>query len=142
MTFFIATVKTFHQKIPREKVKDVSLIITIALSAIASILQQVSYNVPTGRLDLALAVYLVYLDMLDMKIYKDLLTIEGLNERCRVKYCLFGWLETVDMKSYFTDRIDIDCFKEINGKYGHSEGDYTLCIVAAVLKDTVNQETG
>lgn len=72
MTFFIATVKTFHQKIPREKVKDVSLIITIALSAIASILQQISYNVPTGRLDLALAVYLVYLDMLDMKIYKDI----------------------------------------------------------------------
>lgn len=140
MTSFLATMKSFHTAIPSEKVKAVSLIKFIVPPAIASALQQISHNVPTVSLGLALAVYLVYLDMLDMQVYNDSLT--GLNNRRRAKYFLLDCLETADTKPFVVYMIDVDYFKEINDKFGHSEGDRALCIVADALKATANQYAG
>lgn len=140
MTTILAIVKTVHTRIPSEKAKANSLIKFIVPPAVASGLQQVSHNVPTICLGLSIAVYLVYLDMLDMQVYNDSLT--GLNNRRRAKYYLQDCLETADVKPFVVYMVDVDYFKEINDKYGHGEGDNALCIVADALKDTANQYAG
>ena len=140
MTSALAAVKTIQTKIPSEKVKAFSMVQFIVPPAVASVLQQVSHNVPSICLGLSIAVYLVYLDMLDMQVYNDSLT--GLNNRRRAKYYLMDCLDTADVKPFVVYMIDIDYFKEINDKYGHAEGDHALCIVANALKDTANLHAG
>lgn len=140
LTSMLATRRAVTQKTAFEKQNCLSLIFFIIPPAIASVVQQFNHNAPITVMGLSIAVYYVYLNMLDSQVYNDSLT--GLNNRRRARYYLLDSLELADTKPFVVFMIDVDYFKTINDKYGHSEGDRALCVVADSLKDTADQYDG
>lgn len=89
---------------------------------------------------IALAIYMVFIDMLDLQVNNDALT--GLNNRRRADYYLTDCVNEADKKPFCIYMIDVDRFKQINDQYGHGEGDKALCIVASALKKTAEKYKG
>ena len=65
----------------------------------------------------ALAIYLEFIDMLDMQVNNDALT--GLNNRRRAEYYLTDCIEDAEKNPFCIYMIDVDHFKQINDTYGH-----------------------
>ncbi len=78
--------------------------------------------------------YIVQKYMIESKVYNDGLTEvnnrTSLNEYFRVNF------EKCDEMFYLV-MIDVDNFKQINDKYGHSEGDRALKAVSQAMKDAL-----
>jgi len=140
LTGIIASVKAAHTESKAEKVKALSLIKFILPPAVAGSAQVVTHNTPVMTIGVALAIYLEFIDMLDMQVNNDALT--GSNNRRRAEYYLTDCIEDAEKNPFCIYMIDVDHFKQINDTYGHGEGDRALCIVASALKSTAEKYKG
>jgi len=140
LTGIVALAKISHTESRAEKMKALSLLKFILPPAAAGIAEIITHNTPVMTIGVAFAIYLEFIDMLDMQVNNDSLT--GLNNRRRAEYYLTDCIEDAVKNPFCIYMIDVDHFKKINDTYGHGEGDHALCIVAKALKRTAEKYKG
>ena len=87
------------------------------------------------------AIYIIFINLQESGINKDALT--GLNNRRRANEYLREKRENAtEQQSLVLFLCDVNYFKEINDKYGHTEGDKALIITADAIKKTVSEYSG
>ena len=87
------------------------------------------------------AIYIFFINLQESGINKDALT--GLNNRRRANEYLREKRENAnEQQPLVLFLCDVNSFKEINDKYGHSEGDKALIITAETIKKTVSEYSG
>ena len=87
------------------------------------------------------AIYIIFINLQESGINKDALT--GLNNRRRANEYLREKQESAtDRQSLVLFLCDINFFKDINDKYGHSEGDKALIITAETIKKVISEYSG
>ncbi len=91
------------------------------------ILQALIYGVSLGWCCAAIGLGALHMSMQNELAYRDGLT--GVYNRHYLNYVLHTWPGNSGIM------IDIDLFKEINDRFGHSQGDEALRDVAAILKE-------
>ena len=134
--FSIITI--IHTKSTEQRRKAASLIKFVISPLATGFIQMLNANTPIMCLGMVLAIYFVYIDVLELQIYHDSLT--GMNNRRRAEYFLDDCINNASKEhSFYLYMIDIDEFKLINDKYGHTEGDHALCLVADALKKTAHE---
>jgi len=100
----------------------------------AVMLQVVVPSLPTTIPGITLALLLVYLTNQSQMVSVDPLT--RLNNRNQLNRYLVDRMEIVpECDRLYLFVMDVDCFRNINSKYGALEGDVILSDVAQVLKD-------
>ena len=93
----------------------------------------------TSVMDIAitLALFLMFISFQESRIFNDSLT--NLNNRKRSMQYLSDLISNVDTDSqFYLFIIDMNDFKRINDKFGHSEGDRSLITAATALKNAAN----
>ena len=90
------------------------------------ILQTLIYGVSLAWCSTSIGLTALYMSMQNELAYRDALT--GTYNRHYLAYILNSWY------GHSGIMIDIDYFKEINDRYGHSQGDEALRDVAGILK--------
>jgi diguanylate cyclase (GGDEF)-like protein len=106
----------------------------------AGILESYIPYVPILALNMFLVIQIIFLFIQDMQINSDALT--GLNNRRQLNHYL-----AVELPKASEDRpiivlmMDINGFKSINDKHGHSEGDHALQILSEALKEVATKNS-
>ena len=127
----LKTILTTKSAMERERA--VSLLKFVVAPLSTGVIQLINPNTPIMCLGLVVAIYFVYVDILNLQIYNDALT--GLNNRRRAEIFLTDCItSTTEERPFYVFMIDVDYFKEVNDKYGHVEGDRALRIVGEALK--------
>lgn len=113
----------------------------IIIPSAAAVLESVLPLTPIVPLGTFLPILLAFIDLQNGEIYSDALT--GLNNRRRMEIFLqdkiHGTSEAAPFKVYM---IDVNDFKQVNDKYGHTIGDRTLQLVANALKNICDKHNG
>ena len=105
---------------------------------IGSILQMLFFGVSLAWLGTSLGIVALHLTLQQQLVYKDELT--GLYNRLYLKHILFKMRKNPS-KNYYGLMIDLNDFKGINDRFGHSMGDQALVDVAAVLRASLNDDS-
>lgn len=85
--------------------------------------------------------FIVFANLQNAQIAMDALT--GLNNRSRLIKYIKERCDKYNPKEVLLCTVfDIDNFKSINDRYGHSEGDVAICQVASIVKKTVSSLDG
>lgn len=135
----IKTIMTSKSAVERERA--ISLLKFVVAPLSTGLVQLFNPNTPIMCLGLVVAIYFVYVDILNLQIYNDALT--GLNNRRRAEIFLTDCItSTTEERPFYVFMIDVDYFKEVNDKYGHVEGDRALRIVGEALKKTADTHNG
>ena len=95
---------------------------------IGVLLQMLIYGVSLVWVSTALGVAALYMSMQNELAYRDALT--GAYNRHYLAYMLHGWAGNSGIM------MDLDLFKEINDRYGHSQGDEALRDMARILMES------
>lgn len=108
---------------------------------IGGVIQILFFGVPLIWICTALAIFMIYLDILNRQISTDPLT--GLNNKRELsKFLLRETAKDAGRAgSLALIMMDMDRFKEINDTYGHYYGDGMLVAVACVLKKSCKNTT-
>ena len=105
----------------------------VILPAIGGIISVSTFGLPTVWPFAALSALMVYVNFTSYQISTDGLT--GLNNRRRFDAQLHSLVSDAHRApTVCLIMIDVDCFKQINDTYGHSEGDRALVETAELLK--------
>ncbi len=135
----LKTILTTKSAMERERA--VSLLKFVVAPLSTGVIQLINPNTPIMCLGLVVAIYFVYVDILNLQIYNDALT--GLNNRKRAETFLSDCITTTTPeRPFYVFMIDVDYFKDVNDKYGHVEGDRALRIVGEALKKTADTHNG
>ena len=94
---------------------------------IGVILQMLIYGVSLGWCSTAIGIAAVYMSMQNELAYRDVLT--GLYNRHYLTLTLDSWENRSGIM------IDMDYFKEINDRFGHSQGDEALKDMAVIWRE-------
>ena len=132
-----ASVKAFYRAFNKDKYADRDIYFMIGLfplsPIILGIIQAIYWRIPTVCYGTVIAVYYVYISMLDSLISLDPLT--QINNRHQMFKYLAQKMRTEELgMSLFVLMIDIDDFRNINEAYGRLEGDRALVRVANAIK--------
>lgn len=131
----IAWIYLLRHKRSEDPIKRKLIVIITAAIFISFVLEHVFlYNhVITGVIVSSVIVYYYYLVM---QVYKcD--SITGLLTRQSMKY----ELAEMRRKDCYISIIDIDNFKMINDKYGHTAGDRALAVIASTIKSHLSKNS-
>ena len=132
-----ASVKAFYRAFNKDKYADRDIYFMIGLFPLSpivlGIIQAIYWRIPTVCYGTVIAVYYVYVSMLDNLISLDPLT--QINNRHQMFKYLAQKMRTEELgMSLFVLMIDIDDFRNINEAYGRLEGDRALVRVANAIK--------
>ena len=94
---------------------------------IGMLLQTLIYGVSLGWCCAAIGLAALYMSMQNELAYRDALT--GLYNRHYMDFTLSSWHGNSGIM------IDLDFFKDINDRYGHSQGDEALKDMANILRE-------
>lgn len=100
---------------------------------IGSIIQIEFYGVSLIWIGFVISIFVIFINIQNNQIYSDQLT--GVYNRRYLEYQLDNM-----SKSLFILMIDVDDFKIINDKYGHSSGDLALISIADILKQVCRKK--
>ncbi|MBP5198673.1 MAG: GGDEF domain-containing protein [Lachnospiraceae bacterium] len=118
----------------------VALIYFPIIIIIGGTLQSFFYFYPFMCFSCLLAIFNVYIRFLRSAISIDSLT--GINNRHQFDYYLAKKLAPGnEVASFNLVMIDIDYFKQINDKFGHTEGDHALMLVGEALRKSCTGDT-
>ncbi|OLS01480.1 GGDEF domain-containing protein [Tissierella creatinophila] len=115
-----------------------SLIAFIIPPFIGGIIQTLFYGVKLTSVSLALSIFIIFINIQNNKLYIDFLT--GLYNRRKLNIYLEDIITRNKDKLIGGIMIDLDDFKSINDRFGHSEGDKALVYVATILKNNFRKE--
>lgn len=115
-----------------------SLIAFIVPPFIGGIIQTLFYGVKLTSVSLALSIFIIFINIQNNKLYIDFLT--GLYNRRKLNIYLEDIITRNKDKLIGGIMIDLDDFKSINDRFGHSEGDKALVYVANILKNNFRKE--
>jgi diguanylate cyclase (GGDEF)-like protein len=138
-TVILATIFiTVKQRKSIEK-KDFPVIVLFGIIPIfGGILQTLTYGVAILWNSVAMSVIFIYIFLETQKEIRDYLT--GLLNRQQIDELILTRILDVDKKGGFSlIMLDMDDFKLINDKYGHTEGDRALIRLSEILQDTVKK---
>lgn len=110
---------------------DASLLTFIAVFALTGLLQCFFYGLNVIWMGTAFSILLVYFTVQNRHTMLDPLT--GLNNRGRFDYYLAASLSAPHPEKIRLILMDVDDFKLINDKYGHTTGDVVLSKVGEIL---------
>lgn len=119
---------------PLQRSQHITLIMFLVSPVVGGVIDILVPNLPVLELTLLFGTVLVYTNMLQSRIYNDVLT--GLNNRRlaeeylrdRIAQCSAG-----NPLYFFLG--DADWFKNVNDQYGHNEGDRALRLIAQGLRN-------
>ena len=95
------------------------------------LLQAAFYGITLVWPGIALGITAIYINIQSQQAFVDTLT--GLYNRQFIEHALY--VMNTDYKSlYYGIMLDIDYFKEINDRFGHSVGDDALCQAARIFR--------
>lgn len=119
---------------PEKKREFRYLSLFMVLPVIGFALQIWRYDLLNAWPFIAVSILLVYINTQNKQITTDALT--GLNNRGQLEKYLLARLESTKKRNdrWVLMLLDIDSFKYINDKYGHTAGDRALCMVADCMK--------
>ncbi len=132
-----ASVKAFYRAFSKDKYADRNMYFMIGMFPLSPLvlgaLQAIYWRVPLLCYGAVVAVYYVYISILDNLISLDPLT--QINNRHQMYKYLAKKMRNEDFgMSLFILLVDIDDFKSINEAYGRIEGDRALVRVANAVK--------
>ncbi|MGI6161260.1 MAG: GGDEF domain-containing protein [Christensenellales bacterium] len=114
------------------------LIVFAVPGAVGAILQLFYEGGAITWAGLSVSVLTVYFNIQNKTINTDYLT--GAYNRRQLDHYLTDMIENRGKKSFAAILIDLDRFKQINDKYGHSVGDSVLCAAAKLLRECVRAD--
>ena len=100
---------------------------------IGVVLQTLIYGISLGWCTTSIGIAAMYMSMQNELAYRDALT--GLYNRQYLRLTLNSW------KNKSGIMIDMDYFKEINDRYGHSQGDEALKDMAVILRESAPENS-
>lgn len=115
-----------------------SLISFIIPPFICGIIQIHFYQIKLTWISLTLSLFIIFINIQNDKLYIDVLT--GLYNRRKLNIYLENIIKKNGDKLIGGIMIDLDDFKSINDRFGHSEGDKALVYVANILKNNFRKE--
>lgn len=126
----LARIKKADSKAEKDRLRP--LFDFIILPAAASVCQMLSYGVIGMQCGVAISIVLILAREMNEQIQKDALT--GLNNRGALSVYVRELLGkgSHELRVFM---LDIDDFKVINDRHGHSDGDRAIRFVADTLKD-------
>jgi len=134
--FLVATVISIV--VNRKKLqKDVYIpILLFALPPFIGSIVQILYNgIPLIWLCMTISILMVFINVQNQELYTDHLT--GLFNRRQLDCYIQAKMQSTRTKGFLGGiMIDVDSFKMINDRYGHTVGDQALKAVADILKDS------
>ncbi|MBQ3281726.1 MAG: GGDEF domain-containing protein [Eubacterium sp.] len=132
-TFRIA----YNEKNPLERRKKLCIGLFPMVVVIFGLIQMVFLpRIPLFCYSSIVLMLIMFLQSLDSEILTDSLT--GLNNRGRLMHYVSQPSNLrIENRTTYVVMMDINDFKKINDKYGHSEGDSALVIVSDALKKVV-----
>lgn len=98
------------------------------------ILQVIFYGIALVWAGIALGITAIYINVQSQQAFVDTLT--GLYNRQFIEHSMIVMKED-KRSSYYGIMLDIDYFKEINDRFGHSVGDDALCQAANIFRRAV-----
>jgi diguanylate cyclase (GGDEF)-like protein len=113
---------------------DAAMLTLIAIFSITGIIQSFFYGLNIIWMGSALSLLLIYCTVQNRHTMLDPLT--GLNNRGRFDYYLGASLSAPHPENLHLILMDVDDFKLINDKYGHTTGDVVLSKIAEILGST------
>lgn len=131
-----AIIRLVSKKYFAQRKKYVSICLFILWAFIAQLIQIAIPGYPTIEIGLTIALLSVYLEIKNSKITLDSLTQMN-NKRQLLNFLSYKFSQPYDpenKKVLFLLLIDIDFFSELNGDFGHLEGDSALVLVSKSLK--------
>lgn len=124
--------KMTHEKNRNRRHDLVTLLSFIIAPTVASILQMMFYGVSCFQAGITISILIVVLLEQNSQIQSDALT--GLNNRRGFDSYMDEFFRRRENSELFVLMIDIDSFKQINDRFGHSAGDQALKDTADILK--------
>lgn len=113
--------------------ENISFTTYAVLLLIFGVLQILFYGIPLSCIGITASILLVFINMQELKVSKDYLTKLN-NRNTMLDYLASKLNKGVAENSLALFVVDIDFFKHINDKFGHTEGDIVLMTVANALK--------
>ena len=104
---------------------------------VGTVIQGLVYGISIGWTSIAIAFVLVYMQAQSQIIFVD--SLSGLYNR-RYMDCVLRKLEKDFRYRMYGIMIDVNGFKQINDRYGHSKGDSAIRNVGVILSDSVPEE--
>ncbi|MCR5676179.1 MAG: GGDEF domain-containing protein [Lachnospiraceae bacterium] len=95
------------------------------------ILQVIFYGIALAWAGIAMGITAIYINIQSQQAFVDTLT--GLYNRQFIEHSMIVMKED-RRSSYYGIMLDIDYFKEINDRFGHSVGDEALCQAANIFR--------
>lgn len=122
-----------HNYIDKSSILLMSVIPVIP--AAAGIIQYWYWQIPVLDSALVLVTLIIYFDNINGIVSQDPMT--GLNNKKVLMKTISARMKNADSdRKMYLIMIDIDHFKEINDKYGHTEGDRALMLIVQSMKHT------
>lgn len=134
----IATIIIFYkftrEKDRRKRKEIVPLMFFIVAPVIASVIQMLFYGVTCSQVGITISIVAISLMEQNNQILTDALT--GLRNRYGFNKYWENYIHNHSETKLFTIMIDINCFKQVNDRYGHLEGDRALTDVADAVRQS------
>lgn len=106
---------------------------------VCSIIQMLFYGVTSTQVGVTISLVMICLSYQSNRILTDTLT--GLNNRRGLEHFIYEFTLHYPKTNLAFLLIDLNKFKLINDKYGHTSGDKALCYTADVLKEVCKETT-
>lgn len=142
-TYFLWAAATVVKVLFREKTKFKREVIFpylyfLILPVIASLVQMFFYGVSSTQVGITLSIFMVSLANQNNQIDNDFLT--GLFNRRGMDIYFENHIQHGKNQKLTIMMLDLDFFKMLNDRYGHSAGDSALKEVAEILRNVVSEQ--
>lgn len=122
-----------RERLRQQRTEYIYLTLFIVFPLLGGLIQILVYGLSLAWPCTALSLLLVYVNLQNQRISVDALT--GLSNRGQLDKYLYSCMSRSDNNELFALYIlDIDDFKRINDKYGHTAGDGALVNASEILK--------